>query len=434
MVDKVDIINYSIVIASLTISISGLLLACILKRLDRWTKRFFILFFSGLTLYAVSDLTSQISLTLLDERFWQLSKAAVFFESLFSSVLMPLLTVYMLKTCRQSFHCLLLYSVGFLWTVYTALLIVTQFTTSIYRVTHENVYMRGPAYPVLLIPPVLIMAVNLIGLLRRRKLMSAKEFRTFLIYLLIPMFSMVIQMNSYGILMIVLGSAVSALFLFVFILNDLAQKSIEEAHILAEQKLKLRTLQINPHFIYNTMSNIYYLCALDPEKAQRVVGDFTNYLRKNISAIEKNDMIPFSDELEHAKAFLAVAKARYESMIFVEYDTEYTSFRVPPLTVEPLVENAVKHGLDPEQAPLNIWIKTTETDAESIITVENTGTDDIFPQSTGFIDEKEDNNTHIGLMNTRERLKTLCSGTLTITGRDGGGIKATIRIPKNKDR
>ena len=92
---------------------------------------------------------------------------------------------------------------------------------------------------------------------------------------------MIIQMFSYGILIIVLASSISSLILFVNALNEAAEKYVSQKMKINEQELRAKTLQIRPHFIYNTLSNIYYLCEIAPSKAQRVVDSFTIYLKKN---------------------------------------------------------------------------------------------------------------------------------------------------------
>ena len=86
---------------------------------------------------------------------------------------------------------------------------------------------------------------------------------------------------------------------------------VRQQNTLAKQKTDIMLLQMKPHFIYNTMSSIYYLCAHDPKKAQTLVGDFTSYLRKNMSAIATQELIPFSEELEHTRAYLAVDASAY---------------------------------------------------------------------------------------------------------------------------
>jgi LytS/YehU family sensor histidine kinase len=129
---------------------------------------------------------------------------------------------------------------------------------------------------------------------------------------------------------------------------------------------------MRPHFIYNTMTSIYYLCEQNPKKAMETIDNFTNYLRKNFSAIAKNGTIPFRDELEHVRAYLAIEKVRFEGKLFVEFDTPHTNFRIPPLTLQPIIENSIKYGVDPELEPLYITVQTNETDNGSeIIVIDN---------------------------------------------------------------
>ena len=158
----------------------------------------------------------------------------------------------------------------------------------------------------------------------------------------------------------------------------------------------------------------------DPEKAQHVTLDFTTYLRKNFSAMASDDAILFSEELEHTRAYLAVEQAQFEDILFVEYDTPYTSFRLPALTLQPIVENAVKHGMDPDaDEPLRISIKTTKTTSGYKIIVEDNG--------PGFcpVDDRE---PHTALANIRERLSLICGGTLKITAREDGGTRVEVVI------
>ncbi|MBR0060940.1 MAG: histidine kinase, partial [Selenomonadaceae bacterium] len=178
---------------------------------------------------------------------------------------------------------------------------------------------------------------------------------------------------------------------------------------------------MRPHFIYNAMMSIYYLCAQNPKKAQEVTLDFTTYLRKNFTAIVSEETVPFADELEHTLAYLAVEQVQFEDSLQVEYDILYKNFRLPPLTLQPIVENAIKHGMDPEYAPLCISIKTRETDSGSEIIVEDNG--------PGFDFKSDDNKPHIALKNIMQRLEIMCGGKMTINPRAGGGTIVTVTIP-----
>ena len=114
-------------------------------------------------------------------------------------------------------------------------------------------------------------------------------------------------------------------------------------------------------------------------------------------------------------------QAQYSKSLIVDYDTPHTFFRVPPLTLQPIVENAVKHGINPYSGPLRISIRTRRTDAGTEIIVEDTG--------PGF-DPTDESKPHAALKNIQQRLKMMCGGTLEITSREAGGTRVTIRVPR----
>ena len=166
--------------------------------------------------------------------------------------------------------------------------------------------------------------------------------------------------------------------------------------------------------------SIYSLCRLDPQKARQITMDFANYLRRNFNAIACESAIPFSIELEHTRAYLAVEQAQYDEMLVVDWDIPFTQFRLPPLTLQPIVENAVKHGMDPDSEPLHISIRTQHTDKRTEIIVEDTG--------PGF-DPSDESKSHTTLTNIRQRLEMMCGGSMTILPRDGGGTVVKLTIP-----
>ena len=151
--------------------------------------------------------------------------------------------------------------------------------------------------------------------------------------------------------------------------------------------------------------------------------DFTSYLRKNFAAIASEEPVPFSDELEHTRAYLAVEQAQFEDTLFIDFDTPYRSFRVPPLTLQPIVENAVKHGMKSSNDPIHITIVTRHTNNAVEIIVEDDG--------VGFDPARnsDDNDPHIALNNIKDRLEMMCKGKLTISPRDGGGTSVRITLP-----
>ena len=210
----------------------------------------------------------------------------------------------------------------------------------------------------------------------------------------------------------------------LYMMTGLVRRYLAERDEAARQRTRVAVAQMRPHFIYNTLMSLYYLCPQDPLKAQGVIKDFTRYLQKNFNAIGSEDTIPFEQELDHTRAYLAVEQACFEGHLFVEFDTPVMFFKLPPLTLQPIVENAVKHGMTPELEPLYVSVVTREVSQGVQVVVEDTG--------PGFA-PSDDDAPQLALSNIRERLKTMCGGTLEIEPREAGGTRVTLFIPRKDD-
>jgi len=217
----------------------------------------------------------------------------------------------------------------------------------------------------------------------------------------------------------------TALSMYGFALSEQIEQDRCHQLEIANQRASVMVLQMRPHFIYNTLMSIYCLCDQDPQKARQVTMDFTNYLRRNFNAVASDSTIPFSAELEHTRAYLAVEQAQFEDMLLVEYDTPVTNFRLPPLTLQPLVENSVKHGMNPYSGPLHVSVRTRRTEAGIEVIVEDNG--------PGF-DPDDESKPHTTLANIRQRMEMMCGGSLAIRPRDGGGTVATVTIPDRQEQ
>ncbi|MBQ6521071.1 MAG: histidine kinase [Anaerolineaceae bacterium] len=410
-----DLYNFSICIAALILTLLGLMFSSLTRIMDAKNRHFFVMMFSIMFLYAVSDLVSRFSADYI------LSGISLFFESFFSSILLLLLTFYILNVAGADYkRSPLFIAAPMLWIIYIIMLLLTQFTKHIYYFTSDNIYHRGPLYPLLLVPPVLIMILNLITVNYFRKELTTKQRSALLIYILVPMAAMIIQMFFYGIYFIILGTVIAGFAMFIFIVLDQIELFTRQQEENARQKANIMVLEMRPHFIFNTMTSIYYLVEQDPGKAQQVIMDFTNYLRGNLSAIVSEKMIPFEKELEHTKAYLAVEEVRFEGKLFVSFDTPYTDFNIPPLMLQPIVENAIKHGIDPDLEALKIRISTQKTEAGSEILVEDSGPGFTLP---------DDNEPHIALENIRKRLQLMCRGKLEITSNETSGTTVKLILP-----
>lgn len=336
---------------------------------------------------------------------------------------MQMPTVLMLHRCGESIKKSLLFrAVLAIWGVYLIVLIIAQFTDAFYYIASDIQFFRGPLFILIPLPMVLMMVLNIVGVIRRRKKLSKRYFTAILVYLLPMTTALLIYLFNYLAIFIIFGMVLCAMTMFTFIISDNFEQYMRQQREIAHQRASVMVLQMRPHFIYNTMMGIYYLCDQDSGKAKQVTLDFTTYLRKNFTAIASEDTIPFQDELEHTRAYLAVEQAQFEDVLFVNFDTPHTMFRVPPLTLQPIVENAVKHGMKSSSEPIHISVVTRQTDNSSEIIVEDDG--------VGF-NPVDDNEPHIALDNIRQRLELMCKGKLVISEREGGGLSVRVTIPES---
>ena len=412
-------VDYLLAGALLVMMAIGIAFSAYMPALNKWNKRYFLTLFSLLFLCAVTCL---LSLIFYDDPTKAATERVIYiFESLFMSVPIFMPTIFLLHCSHEKVkRSVLFYAMTALLCVYFTFLIAAQFTDVFYYVTDDNRFFYGSLYKLSLVPLVLIMLLNIVGVIIRRKKLSNKHLVALLVYLIPMSAAIIIHMFINVELFVVFGMALFAIIMFSLILSDNMDQYMRQQQEIAHQRANVMVLQMRPHFIYNTMMTIYCLCKQDADKAQQVTLDFTTYLRKNFTALANEELVPFKDELEHTRAYLAVEQAQHEDMIFVEYDTPHINFSVPSLTLQPLVENAVKHSLDPNGDPLRIYITTRQTEAGSEIIVENNGVD---------YRPADDNEPHIALSNIRQRLEMMCKGEMTITPREGGGTVVKVIIP-----
>ena len=194
---------------------------------------------------------------------------------------------------------------------------------------------------------------------------------------------------------------------------------------LYEAKVGVMVSQIRPHFIYNALTSIAMMCTIDPETAQEATVTFADYLRGNMDSLNQSKPVPFTTELEHLKKYLYIEKMRFDDLLNVEYDIQTVDFQLPLLSIQPLVENAVKHGVGMKEDGGTVTIATKETDSayEVIIKDDGVGFDPDAPK-------EDDGRSHVGMENTKKRLHDLCGARVEITSVIGEGTTAKVILPK----
>jgi len=192
-----------------------------------------------------------------------------------------------------------------------------------------------------------------------------------------------------------------------------------------EAKVAVMASQIRPHFMYNALTSIAMMCQIDPETAQEATITFAKYLRGNMDSLKQTKPVPFEVELDHLKKYLYIEKLRFGKKLNVEYDIQATDFKLPMLSVQPLVENAVKHGVGMKKGGGTVTVISRESENafEVIVRDDGVGFDINAPK-------KDDGRSHVGMENTRSRLKEMCGGTVNIESTVGVGTTAAIILPK----
>ena len=423
MTDWSPIFYFSIISSALMLSLLGLWFAATMPGIGRWNKRFFVYFFIALLLCCVSGLADTI-LSNFYITSTVLYSCVVFLECLILSLPLLMQTVYLLHSSGESIRSNWLFRTVFgLWAAYCVLLAVVSYRTVFTFQPMDNQYYRMPQYLLMLLALVAIQALNFAATIRYRARLTHKVFLGFSFALLPMTVGLILQMFIDVFPLIDIAYIISALVMYSFALSDQVEQDLRRQREIANQRASIMVLQMRPHFIYNTMTSVYCLCKQNPDQAQKVILDFTTYLRKNFTAIASETPIPFSAELEHTRAYLAVEQAQYEESLFVDYDTPHTMFLVPPLTLQPIVENAVKHGRDPYAGPFHISIRTRKTESASEIIVADDG--------VGF-QPADGSEPHLALKNIQERLEMMCGGSLAIASNDGGGTVVTVTIPDGR--
>lgn len=194
---------------------------------------------------------------------------------------------------------------------------------------------------------------------------------------------------------------------------------------LTESRIATMISQIRPHFIYNTLGSIEQLCELQPEKAAQLVHEFACYLRGNFGEMDNPAPIRLSQEMAHVRHYVSIEKIRFPDME-VQFDLRSSDFLIPALSVQPLVENAIKHGLMKLPQGGTVVVSSHETDTHYCVTVADNGPG----FDTAILREK---GSRVGLRNIHGRITAMCGGTLTVESTPGLGTKVQILIPKEEN-
>jgi signal transduction histidine kinase len=187
-------------------------------------------------------------------------------------------------------------------------------------------------------------------------------------------------------------------------------------------RLNLLHAQVEPHFLYNTLASAQLLTRTDPAQADRMLGHLIQYLRHSLPSSDES-LSTLGDELERTRAYLEIIRIRMGARLAMEVDVPdaLRAIALPPMMLQTLVENAIKHGLEPKPGGGTVWIFARRDEDRVMVTVADNGQG--FGVATG--------GTGIGLKNVRERLRLLYGerASLAVVANVPDGVAATITVP-----
>ena len=258
-----------------------------------------------------------------------------------------------------------------------------------------------------------IIFTQIIYVLKYRKTLTRRGTFILLTFSIFPLAAMPLQL-FWDTTPKCMATTMSLIALYMLFQGELTRQLAEKKKELAEKERQLgesriatMISQIQPHFIYNTLGTIEQLCLEQPERASKLVHDFSLYLRGNFSQIDHAALIGLSKELEHVRHYADIEQTRFPDMT-IRFDLHSSEFLLPALTIQPLVENAIKHGLMKLESGGTLTICTFETDRHYCVSVVDDG--------VGFDPSVlRDETKHIGIRNIRGRLEAMCNGTLMLS-------------------
>ena len=305
----------------------------------------------------------------------------------------------------------------------TVLLAVNAFFPYIYRIDGQGGF-RSLAFswvPSIVVLTGLLMSIRVILVYRSRLLRV--ERLAMVSFLALPMIALGMRFIVPDDWYLSLAVVASTMILFVSYEIGHSQLLIDKEKQLMDQQLRVINRQIQPHFIFNSLVLIRNQCAENPE-AVETINDFSVFLRNTTDLMTETDCVSVEKELDMVRNYFNIQKKRFGDNVSVRYDIEDTEFDVPPFCIQTLAENALHHGiLDGQLEGGEIEIETRRVGKEHILTIRDNG--------VGFdVDELQDQDgNHVGIINTRDRLVSMCDGRIEIESAPDMGTRVTIRIP-----
>ena len=296
----------------------------------------------------------------------------------------------------------------------------------VFYFNENNKYIKGPLYFLCFLISAILLAylIVLLILKYKKEKIKVREIFFHLFWISIIIFGIVADIiwndASQWVDYVTIAIVASVVFSYLYFHQQFVREY--EMDMAASQRIKIMLSQIQPHFIYNTLVALSEMEGV-PDKAHDEIINFSKYLRENLDSLTGADVIPFEKELSHVEKYVGLEQLRFGEKVKVDFDIKVKDFFLPPLTVQVLVENAIKHGITKKYEGGTVTVSTEKSGNNFVIEVKDDG--------VGFDVTKPLSDEHIGISSIRNRLTQFVGGTLSVESTIGEGTTATVIIPDN---
>ena len=376
-------------------------------------------------------------------------RVAKFSSYSFAFFLIPLLTDYIVELINRNVKIsrTIVNVMYLICSIIVSLGVLSQWNNMYYYFDENNRYQARDLFWLSQVFALLLLAIDTAIILRYWKSLIRSDAFFLLSYSVFPLLAMIIHVITFTQLEYIHIAATLSIVAIYGGIQARQAKLLKDRELeLTESRIAIMLSQIQPHFLYNSLVAIKHLCLTDPKLAAETVVEFSDYLRVNLDSLAIKKPITFEQELRHVANYLSIEKKRFGDKLNVVYDIRVKDFTLPALALQLIVENAVRYGVTKKEQGGTVTIRTEESehlpDEHSqgskkpgdhkpggyvVISVSDDG--EGFHLSNRII--KSDNErSHVGLENVRNRLSIMCGGTLEIKSKLGIGTTAIMTIPK----
>lgn len=299
--------------------------------------------------------------------------------------------------------------------IYILLSVISLFNGMFFSFDENGCFVNGPMYGLVRAFDLIVIIIGIFWVMCYRKILTLREISFLISFNVLPLLSMTLQ-RFWEPTPQYMAVTLSLIVIYVLFHGEITRQ-------LADSRISIMLSQIQPHFMHNMLTTIMYMCRTEPEEAEKTVGQFADYLRANMDSLTLKQCIQFETELKHVKTYWSLEEKRFGDKIRAVYDIQENSFMIPSLTIQPIVENAVKHGMR-KGKQLTVTIRTYSDVNNYYVEINDDG--------RGFDVNafENDGKSHIGIKNVQQRIKMMCGGELMVNSVPDQGTDSVIKIPK----